>query len=812
MKIKFPLIMVVAFFALCSLTYALTRPYVDSQGVMHFPNGADYNGPTSFDDIKTKGPWLDVRAFGVVDDPTDINNATNTTDFQAAIDNAIALQEPLICPTGTYHITQPLRGFQFAGGAFTPFTSFTLEGMKMPAESSSAIGNTCDIEADFSNAPALIVQGARSVMIKNVRIHGQNDFSGSWSDALLMGPASGYVINGARDSRYSPYTGIAIDPFYTSLPSDGGYPGLSQYYVASAVGSSHIEIDNVMVQGFVAGIGIQTGGYLGNGAEMVLNNDFLEYNKVGLAMTSTQSRNIFWYGGNIGYAWAGIDGLLYGAQQGELPHISGIGMGQAKYLLDVYDRGGSSNEINGLHAETFGSIGFLGTSASTSRDPFIINGGELTFYMPVSGAVPDFQLLTYSPFECDGCNISEAFGAGGAGGGVNTFPLRFATANQEDVAPITFKDSYFTAYENGFALAPLNGQSAQVTQGNNFFFENNTLGDGGSSGPSGGSAVFSDKMIMTSDTNLNKALVPYGATAMFQDGTGDLYHVDAKQNYALLNAAAPVTISGGTATFSVADANTVEAGDMVYVYNAVSAYEGPGGASFTDNVTCLGVVNGVSGNTVTAFGVPQDFPAGTYDLYAHHWGRWHAASTGTLTGNSTSITSVTNATAWAVGDHIAGAGIPAGAYITAISGTTFTISDPATTGGSAVRLYDANIFTYSPGGGSSTPTVTSYIANATVPDSALERGFVDNTGATSNITLTLPACTSTVDSGVFYVTVADTITIAPNGTDQVAVGGLNCTAGHSVTSDTNIGTFVGLSCLASGKWYLTGINGGWTCN
>ena len=116
------------------------------------------------------------------------------------------------------------------------------------------------------------------------------------------------------------------------------------------------------------------------------------------------------------------------------------------------------------------------------------------------------------------------------------------------------------------------------------------------------------------------------------------------------------------------------------------------------------------------------------------------------------------------------------------------------------------------GGGSSTPSVTAYTANATVPDSALERGFVDNTGATSNITLTLPACTSTVDSGVFYVTVANTITIAPNGTDQVAVGGLNCTAGHSVSSDANIGTFVGLSCLASGKWYLTGINGGWTCN
>lgn len=58
--------------------------------------------------------------------------------------------------------------------------------------------------------------------------------------------------------------------------------------------------------------------------------------------------------------------------------------------------------------------------------------------------------------------------------------------------------------------------------------------------------------------------------------------------------------------------------------------------------------------------------------------------TGTL-ASSTSITSTTQT--WAVGNTIAGVGIPAGTTVTAVAGTTITISAAATASGTGVQLY-----------------------------------------------------------------------------------------------------------------------------
>jgi Pectate lyase superfamily protein len=69
-------------------------------------------------------------------------------------------------------------------------------------------------------------------------------------------------------------------------------------------------------------------------------------------------------------------------------------------------------------------------------------------------------------------------------------------------------------------------------------------------------------------------------------------------------------------------------------------------------------------------------------------GKAHKPSTGTLTAGSNQITNVTNVDTWAVGDRIQGGGIPFGTTITAIDGTTITMSTNATSGGTQ-SLYDA---------------------------------------------------------------------------------------------------------------------------
>ena len=108
---------------------------------------------------------------------------------------------------------------------------------------------------------------------------------------------------------------------------------------------------------------------------------------------------------------------------------------------------------------------------------------------------------------------------------------------------------------------------------------------------------------------------------------------------------------------------------------------------------------------------------------------------------------------------------------------------------------------------SANPNVSAHTADATITAAEMQRGFITNTGAAGTVNLTLPACTSTVHSAVFYVTATKAIKIIPDTGSQIM--GLTSAVNHSITSDTTVGTFVGLTCLASGKWYMTGLNGSW---
>lgn len=69
-------------------------------------------------------------------------------------------------------------------------------------------------------------------------------------------------------------------------------------------------------------------------------------------------------------------------------------------------------------------------------------------------------------------------------------------------------------------------------------------------------------------------------------------------------------------------------------------------------------------------------------------GKAHLTSIGNLTLGSNQITNVTNISTWSVGDRIQGNGIPFGAIITSINGTTITMNVVATASGSQ-NLYDA---------------------------------------------------------------------------------------------------------------------------
>jgi hypothetical protein len=99
------------------------------------------------------------------------------------------------------------------------------------------VGNPYDSNtvfyANYSNAPAIITNSGRALVLKDFAILGQN-LAPATGSTLSTGPSSSqsaYITSGCQNGRYAPYCAIAIDPFSNSTAQT--ITGISQ--AASAV-------------------------------------------------------------------------------------------------------------------------------------------------------------------------------------------------------------------------------------------------------------------------------------------------------------------------------------------------------------------------------------------------------------------------------------------------------------------------------------------------------------------------------------------------------------------------------------------------
>lgn len=206
-----------------------------------------------------------------------------------------------------------------------------------------------------------------------------------------------------------------------------------------------------------------------------------------------------------------------------------------------------------------------------------------------------------------------------------------------------------------------------------------------------GPGIFSSRYSMVGAlAELAGHRVPHGALIQSAADPGKLYVNSSAAKRIALGSRAAVTVAGATASFSASDASVIRVGDIVYAAAGVP-YRGPLGGVAGRGRAAVGVVSDISGSRITLSGIPESFTTGTYDLEISYFARVHVATTGDLNGDAL-ITNVTQPGLWTVGTRIWGAGIPPGAYITDIAGSTFTISKPATVTATQVRLYDADIY------------------------------------------------------------------------------------------------------------------------
>jgi hypothetical protein len=259
-------------------------------GMFHWDasaTGADDGAMTIQAKGMTKGRWrridpgpVNVKWFGAKGDGTTDDRAA----IQSAVDHAIYLspvtgtqlsrRRGVTIPEGTYLIHDTIQlGYGYSGGGHGPFTSVTLEGAGPRYDITSVSRSGTAIKCNFTDRPAINVQGARQTRIRSLTVWGKYDY------ITIKGLGHRYQIHEDLDvtawqdpdtaiwsakswSGHAPYAGITIDAYAGSAPGQNPYPAVSYpAFLGTNVpqygksGSSDVQIEDCNVTQFCVGVG-----------------------------------------------------------------------------------------------------------------------------------------------------------------------------------------------------------------------------------------------------------------------------------------------------------------------------------------------------------------------------------------------------------------------------------------------------------------------------------------------------------------------------------------------------------------------------
>jgi hypothetical protein len=635
-----------------------------------------------YTDLITKGPWVDVRAFaptgtladGTVDWITYIQAAVDYITAKSSGDNDVGT---LLIPPGRYKISNTIQIYNSATGTGS-YCSIKIVSTTNPY--ATAVHSTT-IEPTFVDKPAIAITRGAGVSVEGLSIVGKNDFESSIqlnTYATYHDPTA-FVVNGARDTVFSPYAGIVIDPYRNGLPPDGGYPGLSSWYTATN-GSTRITIKNCFIYGFVVGLALSPNGVSQNGEDIHIEGTMFRSCKYGVSVGQSQNRRVDMKNCTLqGFYWGIVTGF-HGQKIGSFPYVDGLLATQGKYLIHVTETYGSGY-LNNVFAEEVVGIGLINGGLGLDS-PLQISNSQLYLSLFTYGSVGSTYDTTYM-FHNDAGWVKFTSVAmytrdrslrftGGGKYHFDTCTFRDFGGTPTGVIPVWFENQRFVTLTNSMAS------------------------DAGSALGRWSSSVGANDW----STFWRMSVFPGTNLTVMDQGQGYPYYKRTNSIWpmrSLGSLSVNVDNSVGTATFTHTDASKyIRVGDIIWPYEQLVLTEDipSWAAGGMYHFPMLGQVKSVNGDNVVVGNVPHIITSGTKSLYMSWYPLVHAASTGYMYTNTT-IDNVTNPTSWSIGNRIQGANIPAGAWIDNIVGDVFTISAPTTATTGPVRLYDADVYIFS---------------------------------------------------------------------------------------------------------------------
>jgi len=310
--------------------------------------------------------YFSVKWFGAKG-----NNTNDYVAIQKAINTCIKNNiRTLYFPAGRYKISQPLiiRGYTENETRNNSRSFCTLELLGQSSFWDSNMGS--EIVTTFNNSFAIGIQNGKGCKVRKLKLSGQftppsmNDTKKFYSMSF-----NDFTDGKCRDSRYSPYAGIVIDPFTNlekdKLPPDGGYPTLLGYYgksarLATQSGSTGTELEELNISGFVVGICSSPNGLTRNAEITIINK--VQFSNCKLCISGGQDQEKENTASNI-YCWGGTHTIfgtdLYGsprmAGNWSIDHVN-IAGGVVRFIYND-QHGYFPTFISHVFAESLGSFG-----------------------------------------------------------------------------------------------------------------------------------------------------------------------------------------------------------------------------------------------------------------------------------------------------------------------------------------------------------------------------------------------------------------------------------------------------------------------
>lgn len=648
-----------------------------------------------YDDYALSVKWFGAVGSGSVDDQPAIQNAVNW-----AIANGV---KRVFFPSGNYRIDAPIILYKLNAGAYA-FFNLDLVGS---ANANAAVTNQSSrIVPSFSNTFAIGLQNARSCTIDGLYIVGLYTYSKTVKQIFEQDRGS-WTVSGCRDELNSPYCGIVVDPFSTSLPPDGGYPGLSSFYKASAAGSSAVTVQNCYISNFVLGFGVSIAQGITNAENINLYRTRIYTTRVATAYGQPQTRANTIRDCAIFSCFNVIDTNSYGDQIGSAPDVDVLNVSTVKNILNI-DTARGVFKARGIEAEAFWKIGVIGGTKGAA------------FY----SCIFKFQ------YGAPGSNYAKAPDtlAGGQQSWITFYNCDFNKAG-DTPWNANFNGTNTTFYDCAFDTTFIPYMSDQANC--NRLLKNCRIGN------------------IIIDEGFDRRYITSNGFGIMGTGTLSksigLHVLETLSEGGLSMGSGTLTIAANgdsTATFVVADNSGLKVGDMVYASGTPATFyyiQRDGYNSNTESQITnpfIGTIASIVGTTITIKDIPYYVITGTYTLITRWSNVYYGAMVGTVTSGSNVITNVyqENSGVNYVGKRIIATGIPTGAYVVSEDkgARTLTLSEDATSSVASTFLYTAAFKRRISVSGDPAATSGYYFATGDMVESGASRYICTQTGISGN--------------------------------------------------------------------------------